>query len=497
MVGRYLLLLSAVFYLPFAAAETDLRDFQVAVAKMVELRSTAYRFARDNGIVDHDNPKLTREQSNQIRAMGRSYLQQRQALLPRAQKVADLFEHGAQVVLGTEHATGESVNELPQGEYQTAVAARRWINPTDKAGQDQLFDIQLGLAAALVLMDSYQIAVQPYANSASTAYTLTYDVSSAQSLRNLERNYHSPDYRSRLAYATRFVDDYMSWRRSHGLAASAEENYLYTLSQSTLWYVSLRKDGGSSAQDMVHYLAHDLDLRQKNLQQKLSFGLSLGFGNMVGLVQTRKGKLSHFSPAEVSQLASELKPLDILLEKTPFRLTDKMIPGHYGHVAIWLGSEEELRALGVWDQIAPAYQQRIRAGGRIVEALRDGVTISTLEHFLNIDDLLALRDRRVVDDAYRRTAILTTLEQVGKEYDFNFDVMSHQRIVCSELAYVVFPDVQWPLDRMLGRYTISPDNVAQLAVNDHPVFAPVVIYHDGKRVIKGLDQTLAALVAKK
>lgn len=497
MVGRYLLLLSAVFYLPFATAETDLRDFQVAVAKMVELRSTAYRFARDNGIVDQDNPQLTREQSNQIRAMGLTYLQQRQTLLPHAKKVADLFEHGAQVVLGEEHATGTDVNERPNGARQPAVSARRWVNPTDKAGQQQLFEIQKGLAAALVLMDSYQIAVQPYAKNATTAYALTYDVSSAQSLRNLERNYHSPDYRSRLAYATRFVDDYMSWRRSHGLAASAEENYLYTLSQSTLWYVSLRKDGGSSAEDMVQYLGHDLNLRQKNLRQKLSFGLSLGFGNMVGLVQTRKGKLSHFSPAEVSQLASELKPLDILLEKTPFRLTDKMIPGHYGHVAIWLGSEEELRALGVWDQIAPAYQQRIRAGGRIVEALRDGVTISTLEHFLNIDDLLALRDRRPMDDAYRRAAILTTLEQVGKEYDFNFDVLSHQRIVCSELAYVVFPDVQWPLDRMLGRYTISPDNVAQLAVNDHPVFAPVVIYRDGSRVKQSLNQALAALVAKR
>lgn len=288
----------------------------------------------------------------------------------------------------------------------------------------------------------------------------------------------------------------MSWRRSQGLATGAEESYLYTLSQSTLWYVSLRKNGGSSADDMLRYLAHDLDLQKKHLKDKLSFGLSLGFGNMVGLVQTRKGKLTHVSAEERDQLARELKPLDILLEKTPFRLTDKMIPGHYGHVAIWLGSEEDLRALGVWEQIAPKYQQQIRNGGRIVEALRSGVTISTLEHFLNIDDFLALRDRRPVDDQYRRTAILTTLKQVGKEYDFNFDVLTHKRIVCSELAYVVFPDVQWPLDRTLGRYTLSPDNVAQLAMTEKPVFSPVVIYRDGARVKTALEQTLAALVAK-
>ena len=30
---------------------------------------------------------------------------------------------------------------------------------------------------------------------------------------------------------------------------------------------------------------------------------------------------------------------DILLEKTPFRLTDKLIPGYWGHAAVWIGGE--------------------------------------------------------------------------------------------------------------------------------------------------------------
>lgn len=498
MLSRWIAFFGVVLLSPLALADNDLREFQESVAKMVELRSTAYQFAKDNGIINQRKPKLTREQSNQIREMSLRYLQLREPLLAHSKKVADLFAGRSQLLLSTEHPTGEVVREalLNQGMGIDMLPPRHWVNPNDRAGQQQLFDVQLGLAAALVLMDSYQIAVQPYAKNDELGYVLTYDVDSAHSLRNLERNYHSSDFRARLAFATRFVDDYMSWRRSQGLETSADESYLYSLSQSTLWYVSLRKNGGSSADDMLRYLAHDLDLQRKHLNDKLSFGLSLGFGNMVGLVQTRKGKLSHFSPEERTQLAQELKPLDILLEKTPFRLTDKMIPGHYGHVAIWLGSEEDLRALGVWEQIAPKYQQQIRNGGRIVEALRSGVTISTLEHFLNIDDFLALRDRRTVDDAYRRTAILTTLQQVGKEYDFNFDVLTHKRIVCSELAYVVFPDVQWPLDRTLGRYTLSPDNVAQLAVTAKPVFAPVVIYRDGSRVKNSLEQTLASLVEK-
>ena len=39
--------------------------------------------------------------------------------------------------------------------------------------------------------------------------------------------------------------------------------------------------------------------------------------------------------------------LDILFEKTPFRLTDKLIPDHCGHVAIWTGTQADLIELNI------------------------------------------------------------------------------------------------------------------------------------------------------
>ena len=496
MSCRCLLLFVALFHLSSAAAATAVADFQHDVSQMVQLRSTAYQFARDNGIIRDKSPRLTRQQGNQVREMGLEYLRLRATLLPRAEAVAELFEGGPHVVLSTAHATGEDMQEALLTEGRDKALQRRWLNPTDAAGRQLLMKIQTGLAAALVLMDSYQIAVEPYANNPSLAYVLTYDVDSKQSLARLQANYHSTDFRSRLRYATRFVDQYMEWKRDNNQPANEDEDYLYALTQSTVWYVTLRGKGDGGLADAMHYLAQRFDARQKNVRARLSHGLSLGFGNMVGLVQTRRGKLYHLPDAEKQALAREIKPLDILLEKTPFRLTDKMIPGHYGHVAVWLGSEEELRALGAWERIAPRYQAQIRAGGRIVEALRSGVTISRLDHFLNIDDLLVLRDTRPLDDGYRRAAILTALEQVGKEYDFNFDVMTHKRIVCSELAYVVFPDVQWPLQKTLGRYTLSPDNVAQLAVSRPAIFEPTVLYNDGIRVQQGRLQRLGTLLGE-
>ncbi|MCM8528789.1 MAG: hypothetical protein NE327_19860, partial [Lentisphaeraceae bacterium] len=71
-----------------------------------------------------------------------------------------------------------------------------------------------------------------------------------------------------------------------------------------------------------------------------------------------------------------------------------------------------------------------------------------------------------------------SFRQLGKEYDFNFDVETIDKIVCSELVYQVFTDIKWPTEKALGRHTISPDNVAVKA-NEGP-FELVLFYHEGK-----------------
>jgi permuted papain-like amidase YaeF/Yiix C92 family enzyme len=185
----------------------------------------------------------------------------------------------------------------------------------------------------------------------------------------------------------------------------------------------------------------------------------------------------------------------VALEKTPFRLTDKFIPGHYGHVGVWVGNEAQLTALGVWDDPAVVpYQAMIRRGPSMVEALRPGVQLSTLEHFLNVDDLLVLRHTNLTP-AQQRENVLNAFRQIGKDYDFNFDVETDRRIVCSELAYVVFKNEEWPTSRTLGRYTISPDNVAVKAVSQNP-FTPILLYYDGRKIDDRLEETLTALLAR-
>lgn len=212
------------------------------------------------------------------------------------------------------------------------------------------------------------------------------------------------------------------------------------------------------------------------------------FGNTMGLYESRKGKL--YGNLEVRKnIQSHLKPLDILLEKTPFRLTDKFIPGHFGHVAIWTGSKAELIDMELWDNnYVEAHAVEISSNdnadskdeNQIIEALRSGVQLSSLEHFMNIDDFAILRPifPEKADKYLRKEALLMAFRQLGKAYDFNFDVNTTDKIVCSELAYVSFPSMDWPTEKTLGRHNISPDNVAKLAWNNLPLEL-VLFYHDG------------------
>jgi hypothetical protein len=220
------------------------------------------------------------------------------------------------------------------------------------------------------------------------------------------------------------------------------------------------------------------------------------FGNTIGMYESRKGKLDGDEEA-IRRMQAVLQPLDILLEKTPFRLTDKLIPGHFGHVAIWTGTEAELIDAGVWgNQIVRQYADQISGGAdpnskdqkQIIEALRDGVQLNTLHHFMNVDDVAILRP--IFDEDSRdelvKEALIMAFRQLGKKYDFNFDVDTTDKIVCSELAYVSFPSVDWPTEKTLGRHSISPDNVAKLAWNNVPLKV-ILFYHDGKFVEENMQ----------
>ncbi len=232
--------------------------------------------------------------------------------------------------------------------------------------------------------------------------------------------------------------------------------------------------------------------------EKVLMILSQVFGNAIGSIQFRSGKLKPLASSEVFLKATrgKLRPLDILFERTPFRLTDKFIPGHFGHVALWLGSVAELTAMTASFQGAQIpllahpdarpHLEKLAHGKLIAEVLRGpGVTLNPLENFLDIDDLLVMRPAPVSSPGDH---VLRALRLLGRPYDFSYDIETEESLICSELIYRVFEEEEWPTTWELGRRTMNPDHVAWKALTDG--HDPVLFYKDGKEVTSDLRQVL-------
>ena len=199
--------------------------------------------------------------------------------------------------------------------------------------------------------------------------------------------------------------------------------------------------------------------------------LSQLFGNAAGSIKWRKGYLYNNSKA-LSVATDQLQPMDILIEKSPFVLTDKFIPGHFGHIAVYLGTKKQLESINMWNHpdIIP-YHDEISAGKVILEAVRPGVRLNSLEEFLNIDELTIMTK---VDGLSNPSLVFSEIsqgmQQMGKPYDFNFDITTLDKIVCSELIYITFGNVHWPTLSRFGRPTISPDDAAEILFQKNTKF---------------------------
>ncbi|MBI5368980.1 MAG: hypothetical protein HZA54_18230 [Planctomycetes bacterium] len=159
-----------------------------------------------------------------------------------------------------------------------------------------------------------------------------------------------------------------------------------------------------------------------------------------------------------------LEPGDILIERRNWYLSNVGLPGFWPHAALYLGSYTELAAYFDADPETRAWcaaagsdgalellarrgpdaaeafrQEAFGHPARVIEAVSEGVLFSSLEHSCAADYVAALRPRLPRLDKFK--AVAAAFGHWGKPYDFNFDFLTDDGIVCSELVYKAYrPD---------------------------------------------------------
>ena len=153
------------------------------------------------------------------------------------------------------------------------------------------------------------------------------------------------------------------------------------------------------------------------------------------------------SPTQLEDLRAVLKPGDILIERRNWYISNTLLPGFWPHAALYLGSYEELSELGVAadPRAAPHmsdFQGRDELGHdfAVLEAIGEGVIFTSFEHSVGEADAVAVL-RPMLSDDELRDALGRALSHRGKEYDFDFDFETTDRLVCTELIFRAYDGI--------------------------------------------------------
>ncbi|MDF7822449.1 YiiX/YebB-like N1pC/P60 family cysteine hydrolase [Pontiellaceae bacterium B12227] len=176
----------------------------------------------------------------------------------------------------------------------------------------------------------------------------------------------------------------------------------------------------------------------------------------------------------------KLEPGDILIQRRNWHMTNIGIPGFWPHVALYVGTPEEIESyfnepgFQSLEIIRSRYPEAFLAleqsaedefPHRVIEAIRPGVVFQSLETSAHCDYLGVIRPN--LDKKAKFNAILGAFSHWGKPYDLNFDFTTDNSLVCSELvfkAYKVGGVLPLQPEVISGRRLLPPNLLAEQAV---------------------------------
>jgi len=196
-------------------------------------------------------------------------------------------------------------------------------------------------------------------------------------------------------------------------------------------------------------------------------------------------------PEQIREMGRHLEPADILVARSNWYLSNAGLPGFWPHSELFIGTPDELRAFaedaeirrhyaentaydGLLDALQSrfptawsAYNERDRTGEvrAVIEARSEGVIFTSLQDALGSDYAAAMRP--VASKVARARAIEAAFSHWGKPYDFNFDFLTDQQLVCTELVYHAWQPgptrqgIDFDLVEVMGRTTLPVNTIVE------------------------------------
>jgi len=244
-------------------------------------------------------------------------------------------------------------------------------------------------------------------------------------------------------------------------------------------YLNAYKIGGRTPQ---RFLENPSDYFQKN-----SFKAWFPFqvAGSKGISMTRTALRENFiTESQIKDIKPELEPGDIMLQRRNWYLTNIGLPGFWPHSAIFIGNLSEMdnyfnnltilknkTASGYIKEKYPKVYTDLeekdtdKNSKSVIESKRPGVIVKTLKDSAKADYLGVLRPIMTKEDKFK--AIIESFKYYRRPYDFDFDFITDNEIVCSELVYkAYFPKedkegINFTLIEKAGRIVLPPNNIVK------------------------------------
>jgi hypothetical protein len=177
--------------------------------------------------------------------------------------------------------------------------------------------------------------------------------------------------------------------------------------------------------------------------------------------------------AKIKQIDEDIVPGDIFLQRRNWYLSNAGLPGFWKHTVIYVGSLDDLDSnfppseltnwLFVSEYIKKTfpklYEELKDNKKRTLEAESEGVVSFTLEKSMSADYAAVLRPK--ISQEEKLKALIYAFKQFGKPYDFDFDFLTDNSIVCSELFYKAYPMMGYELRTVSGRMVLSSNHIVE------------------------------------
>ncbi len=225
----------------------------------------------------------------------------------------------------------------------------------------------------------------------------------------------------------------------------------------------------------------------RDLIGRAFYGLQKAVSRLIADTYTRPGHTPHLPEDIADQLRQVVRPGDVFINRKDHAITNYFLPGYWPHAALYLGRTDQLDEMGfaTHENGQPRWRRLLECDqkepGRVVEAMKDGVRIRSLNSPFTADAITVIRprlSREAVTEAIGRA-----LFHEGKLYDFDFDFTTSDRLVCTEVVYRSYEGlsgVEFPLTQRAGRMTLAAEDLLRMALNQQH-FDVVAAYTPGQQ----------------